>query len=1484
MASIVTIGDAPDSDPATPAAPKPSLLAPPAKPPVTLRGFDDPRVTRQAIYDGVLQAARQMPTASNARYSLGLESPHWADPEHRSITDRKRAILRGESLQRRLRGTWVLKDATGNVVDSKLSTVAHVPHLTEQGTFVNNGSEYTLAHQMRLRPGIFTRQKENGELESHINVMPGKGLTHHYQLEPETGVFKLRVTQANMPLYPVLKAMGVTDADMRQAWGTGVHAANATKDDPKVVAKLYQRLLGSKAKPDATHEEKARAVADVFGAMEFDPEVTQRTLGKPHARLTKEAALDTTAKLLAVHRGKADTDDRDHLAYQTLLGPEDLFAERFRSSKKLLGELLWKATNKGHLQGLPVGAMTPHMQAVLLGSGLGQNLESVNPLDLLSQNHRVTRLGTGGIPSVDSAPDESRAVQPSQLNFVDAIIAPESSKAGLDNRLTSFVKKGSDGRLYAPFVDPRTGATVYKTPQDVQNLTVAFPGELEGTDRYISAQTGGKTRPVDRSQIDLAHPHAEHWFSPLTNLVPFKSAIKGHRASMAARFLIQAMPLEGAEAPLVRNQVPGVPGRSFEEHYGRHVGAVRAQDQSGRVAKVDAQGVTVNYADGTTETHPTYDNLPYNRKSGLHNTAMVKPGDPVQPGQLLAKSNYTDDQGHVALGKNLRVAYTSWAGLNHNDAYLISESAAAKLKSEHHYQHNLEWDDDHRRGTQQFASIFPGKFNKNQLGQLDQDGIVKPGTVIHAGDPLVVAAKTKELNHKQVHSAHKGTFQDASLTWDHHVDGVVTDVERTDKGVTVAVKSYHPMEEGDKMTGRAGDKGVVRILPDAEMPHDESGKAFDVVASDQGIITRANTGQVHEAALGKVAAHTGKPVVVNDFADIEDLSAHAQRELDKHGLKLSETIIDPKTGRRIPNVAAGTRYFLKLHHMAESKDQGRGLGMYTAEGAPAKTGGAEGSSKRSALMNSHAMLSHNAVQVLRDVKMVRGQKNQEYWSTVMAGNRPPTPNVPHVYEKFINQLKASGINVTRQGTQSHLLELTNKDIVGLAGDRELQNAETVDWQGMKPVAGGLFDEKLTGGHNHPGRWAKITLHEPMPSPVMEEPIRRLLGLTKDKFEQVIAGKHELEGQTGPTAIARALDRVDVTKSLAQARADIASGKKTRRDEAVRKLFYLKAAEDKGIHPREWMLNAVPVLPPAFRPVSTMQGSGSRLFGDANLLYKELFDANKGLKELSGVSNDTGDARLALYQAFKGVTGLGDPIQTKNRDKQVTGFLGHVLGNGPKHSIVQQKLLATPVDLVGRTVIVPNPDLNMDQIGLPENRAWTVYTPFVVRNLVKKGVPRVQAMEYVRDRHDAARKALLDEMGKRPVIATRAPVLHRFGELAFWPRLVKGDTLHMSPVVYEGAGADNDGDAMNYHVPASDEAASEAAEKMLPSKNLLSVKGFKADVFRPVQDYASGLNHATRRVDATRRPRVFATGADLKRAWDAGELDPDQPVTVVEHRK
>lgn len=1793
----------------------------------SLRDFSHVPGTRKAVYDSALEAASNIQPMTNDRHTLKLSNVRYVDPENISKKQFKDAVLTGKTLSRRLQGDWELVDnATGALLDKRSQIVASVPHITDLGTMVLGGNEYTLNSQQRLKPGVYTRVKANGEIESHANILPGKGPAHRYLLDPAKGVFKIKIGQSEMPLFPLLKAMGVTDTEFKKSWGNELYESNAKTNDMAVLHKLRARLLG---KNDQSAEDVMlhQKLNDVFNKMEIDPEVTQRTLGSSFANMGKDAILATTRKLLAVNRGEQSVDDRDHLAYQTFHGPEDLFAERItKDHGGLRRAAFWKASNQGNLRSMPSGVMTKQLQQAILGSGLGQNLEEINAIEILDKNSKVTRMGEGGIPcysedtevltetgwklwpevsavdrlacrvgsnltfrvpkklivsdycgpmfecaarslnycvtpnhrmyvsyitsgnrawsaygfrtaeelhkktfkvlvasrqecdvkdpefffippapvqgqnagsqrleatkvpfdawvvlvaayladgsftyavsrkeyrieigkkvannpaeyetiktalercgltwryeqgrrfvisgkflayyfsqfgksrdkfvpdyiktasakvraaflsvltthdcsgttpvsrtyasaskqlrddvamlalragfsvgyreikadnqhlvrittkseavvsrsrskfnivpydskvycaeieggllfvrragvchwsgnSLDSVPDEARSVQPSHYGFMDPVRTPESDRVGVDTYISNNVRKGKDGRIYSQFVDRRTGNKVWKTPQELLDSVIAFPNVIRNNpDAPLHpVMRGGKIEYAPKEDVDYELPAFEHAFSPLANLVPLKSAVKAQRMAMASRMFTQSLSLSNPEAPLVQSGMPGTGGaQSYESHYGSFAGAVKAP-KDGQVVSVDDGNVHVRYNDGTEEHHELYQMHPFNRKSYLHQTPVVTPGMPIKAGQVLARSNYTDKDGNVALGTNLRTAYMPWKGYNFEDANVISESAAKKFTSEHMYQHQLEVSPQHKVGKSTYASIFPGTYDKKTLDKLDDKGVIKPGMIVRTGDPLIVAAKEKEYAHNKILKRGAKAFSDASVTWDHHDPGVVTDVTDSPDGPVVVVKSTTAAKVGDKISGRYGDKGVLAaIIPDHQMPVDSQGRPFEVLLNPLGVVTRTNPAQMHELYLGKIAELTGKPIAVSDFEDIRDLRQHVSDLLNQHGLKSTEDVYDPNKKRMIKGIATGNRFFMKLHHTSESKVQGRGGGGYSSEDTPTK-GGPSGS-KRISMLDSNALLSMGAIETLRDVSLVRGQARDDYWLQFMNGHTPSEMKVPKVYEKFINTLKGAGINAINDGPRLRFMALNNHDVRHLAGERELENADTVHFNhGLEPVKGGLFDPKLTGGHDGT-QWAKITLPEPMINPVMEEPIQRILGLTNNKLMGVISGEHQLGNYgTGPKAIQKAVEDIDVDKEIEKARLEMNSGSKSRKDAANRRLEYLKAAKKMQIHPRDWILDSVPVIPPKFRPVSLMGDSGIPLVADANYLYKELMNSKSNFNELKKHVDDSGlgQERLGIYNAFKALVGLGDPTHPKLQEKRVGGLLKSVFGNSPKYGMLQRKLISSTVDNVGRAVITPNPDYDMDTVGLPEGKAFEVYEKFLVRRLRQSGMPLIHALDQVRNKTPIAKKALLEEMEARPVYINRAPVLHKFGIMAFRPKLAAGDAMQISPLIVKGFNADFDGDAMQFHVPSTDEAVKEAYERMLPSRNLLKPADLRSPAHGPVNEFISGLHHASTS-ESKKQPRVFRTAIDALAAYARHELDVDDPVEIMEH--
>jgi DNA-directed RNA polymerase beta subunit len=1204
-----------------------------------------------------------------------------------------------------------------------------------------------------------------------------------------------------------------------------------------------------------------------------------------YRRVSGTTLLRASQKILNAQRGLEDQDDRDSLAYQKFLGPEDFFSERIeKDAGASLRSALFKATNKGNLQALKNGVFTPALNGVLLGSGLGAPIEEVNPMEILDQNLRVIRTGEGGISSAaHGIPIDSRSVQPSHFGFIDPVRTPESDKVGIDLRLTVGSSKGEDGQIYSQLKNLRTGKMEPVAARVVTDSTVAFPGELAKALKSgdpVRAMVRRQISYVDPSEVDYELPSHSSMFNINSNLVPGVSGVKGGRLMMGSKYFTQALPVQDAETPLVQGLDANSPdGKSFEEQLIPHLGAVAADANlgSGLVTDVTSEYIEVKHGKDK-KRYELYNNFPFNRKTYIHNTAKVKLGDQIQPGQLLAKSNYTDDQGRLAMGKNLRVAYTIWGdpelgGSNFEDGVVMSETAARKMSSEHMYTVGYDNKDDYQANFNKFISLFPGKYSKEQLKNMDKSGVVKSGTVLNPGDPIILGVGERRGDIFGLIKKTRPIFSDRAQTWDHSQPGVVTNVTKTRSGYQIAIKSYKPMTMGDKLVGRYGDKGVISaIVPDADMPKDKDGNSYEVIYNPLALTSRVNPVQAVEAAMGKIAAKTGVPVKLPSFMD-ESFIDYSQRELKKAGLNDTETIYDPRINRNVDNVFTGNRYFLNLHHQAEKKLSARDVGGYSTEEAPVK-GGDEGA-KRISISDMNAILAHGAIEVLKDARLVRGQKNDEYWRAIKAGVPVPSVNVPFVWDKFVAQLKGAGVNVERQGGAVNIYGMTGNDVKNLSKG-EVKDFRDIDFKTGKAYDGGFFDEKIFGVNQ--SSFGHFPLATKIINPVMEDVVRSLTGLTKKDFENVIAGEN-IKGIHGMKGLESKLASININSEIENTRKEIAGLKGQVRSNAISKLAYLESMKKRKVKPTDFLWDNMPVLPPRFRPI-TDTGS-MQMVSDMNYLYKELFSMNNNLKELSSElgAETTGKEKLALYKMVKATVGLADPASAKLKQKNVNGLIRHILGSNPKFSMFQRKVLSSTVEGVGNAVITPDPAMDMDHVGVPEDMAFSVFRPYIVRSLVSSGASPTQAMRQVESRTPTARRALLSEMSKRPVMITRAPVLHKYNFMAARPVLTAGSTLKLSPSVVVGFNADFDGDQMRLHVPSTQAAVTEAYERMLPSRNLISASTFQAQNFIK-NEFLYGLYLASKQAPDKHNAKVFRSKDDVIKAFNRGELSPTDTVKIL----
>jgi len=1455
--------------------------------------------------------------------------------------DEKDAILKSKSLTYPLVGDLILFDkATGRELDRQVGfPLMDSFAITGKHTMVYGGNNYAIANLLLLKQGVYHRYKSNDELMAQVNTEIGSNL--NIELYPKTEEFNLNVGNVNVPLFFVLNTVfGVTAAEAKkyvpeQIWNSNLQAAQGREE--RYINALYGKVVPLRMKPrtgTVGYQDKITAIKEAIERSTLDADTTAITLGKSHTNVNAEVLLTTAKNLIQIHKGERVEDNRDSLMFKKVNNLPDFIARRFEPGKE--HENVTDATRKikRNLERLdekaplirsiiPSKPYNKVMQKFVTDSTLSFTPSETNPIESLETVGKVTVLGPGeGGIDIRKAGISPRNIDPTHLGILDPSRTPESESAGIDLRFTVNSARDANGNMYARMLTPE-GKIVYLSSKQVMDSVIGFPNQ-KGK-KEVQAQDHGMLRNVDAAKVQYWLPAPSDMYTITTNLVPFLNSNHPGRLTMAGKAITQALSLQERESPLVSTAQGIDPGKTTT--YTKFVGNMITTKSpvNGEVRSIKDGIIVIRSEDGNLHEVPLVRNLPFNQKGFLDDEKpLVSVGEKVVKGQALIDNNYTVN-GELALGKNLNVAYMPYKGYNHEDGLVISESAAKGLNSLHAYKYDYALKLDTTVSKALFRKFFPDEMTADQIAKLDDRGFIKKGSVLHKGDPIwcLMEKRTPTAEDRMYGRLHKvlvSPYKKMVQHWDHEEDGIVVDTHTDSRDIRILCRSVKPLEVGDKLTGFHGNKGIVSlIVPDSKMPYNkETGHPVDLLLNPASVTSRINLGQVMETVAGRIARKTGQQYVVKNYSNENNL-ATLRDDLKKHGLTDTDTLIDPETGKELPNILGGPQYMLKLYKTTDSNYSARNVGGYDSWKQPTK-GGEEGS-KRSAYMEFLGLLGSDARKNLKEMTTIKSEENTDFWQKFMTGQALPKPRTTFATQKFFDYLRASGIDVRTDGEKVSLAPATDTKIL------QMSNGEVkplrFNARNMEPDRGGLFDIAITGGPTGT-KWSHYNLAEPIVNPLFETPVKSLLGLSAGEYDGLVDGSHGVQktgtGQytlfdtrskskirdislnpvlaglkktaaeaydedrilVGGHAFKAMLSDVNTEEALkAAAHNSVNATSISRREKEVKKAKYLQGLKATGFSNAgsAYVLHNIPVIPPVMRPVID-QGGNNLSFADANQLYVDHMTVNDSLKDVVQYMppEDLTAERRALYDGASAIIGLGEPIGPK---KTLKGFIHQISGEGgPKTGVFHDKLLSKKQDFSGRATIYAAPDVGFNEAKFPVDQLWMMYKMHIIRDMVRHGYTLAKAKESW-EKRDAYATNSFNKMTKEvPIIVNRAPTLMRTNIMAMYPIPVEGKTLGLNILHLPGFAADFDGDAVSLHVPQTPEAVQEAKEKLLPMHHLNDARrGYGVPMFAPGHEAILGSVHLTE-ADMSKKVMTFKTEAEALEAMKSGKITENQPIRIA----
>jgi len=804
-----------------------------------------------------------------------------------------------------------------------------------------------------------------------------------------------------------------------------------------------------------------------------DPEELKQAIGERIREISPKHIIrdDIVASInyeFNLFKGIGAIDDIDHLGNRRLRSVGELLQNQFRIGLSRMERVVRErmtiqdidvATPQALINIRPVVAS---IKEFFGSSQLSQFMDQTNPLAELTHKRRMSALGPGGL-SRDRAGFEVRDVHHSHYGRMCPIETPEGPNIGLITSLTTYARINEYGFIEAPYrkVDKERGVVLneieYLTADLEDEFVIAQSNEpLDEEGRFVNKRViaRGKEGAIDiypSDEVDYMDVSPKQIVSIGTAMIPFLENDDANRALMGANMQRQAVPLIKTEAPIV--------GTGTEYKAAKDSGVVVIARNSGIVVKLSASEIQIRRdEDGGIDKYRLLKFKRSNQGTTINQRPIIRKGERVEKGQVIADGPSTD-QGEIALGKNLLVAFMTWEGYNFEDAILLSESLVKddKLTSIHIEEYESEARDT-KLGPEEITRDIPN-VGEDMLKDLDENGIVRIGAEVETGDILVGKVTPKgetELTAEErllraIFGEKAREVRDTSLRVPHGESGIVVDVKIFSRGngdelqpgvnqkVRIYVATKRKISVGDKMCGRHGNKGVVsRILPEEDMPYLPDGTPIEIVLNPLGVPSRMNLGQVLEVHLGlaakKLGWHIATPVF--DGATDEDIL----EALKKAGYPASGKLQlrDGRTGEFFDDaVTVGYMYMLKLHHLVDDKIHARSTGPYSLVTQQPLGGKAQFGGQRFGEMEVWALEAYGAAHTLQEILTVKSDDvvgRVKTYEAIVKGESIPKPGIPESFKVLIKELQSLSIDVkvlTEEDDEIEIQESVEDEMVDL---------------------------------------------------------------------------------------------------------------------------------------------------------------------------------------------------------------------------------------------------------------------------------------------------------------------------------------------------------------------------------------------------------------------------------------------------------------------